>query len=183
MNPPLSAATNAGIDVFPARVLVLMGVSGSGKTLVGQEVARRWEASFEDADHWHAPEAVAKMSAKIPLTDEDRAPWLARLRRDVIEATPPGRRMVLACSALKKRYRDLLRGGDRDVLFVYLEGSLSLIAERLAGRSGHYMPPDLLASQMATLEVPGPREAITVSIDQPPDAVADAVMAAIHGKP
>ncbi len=156
-----------------------MGVSGSGKTLIGKEVAARWDAGFEDADHWHVPEAVAKMSAKIPLTDEDRAPWLARLRSGVIEATPPGGRMVLACSALKHRYRDVLRGGDRDVLFIYLEGTAELIAERLAGRSGHYMPPELLKSQIAALEVPGPDEAVTLSIDQTPEAIAEAVMAVI----
>lgn len=157
-----------------------MGVSGSGKTLIGEKVAARWGARFEDADGWHTPEAVAKMAAKIPLTDEDRAPWLMRLRTGVIADTPPGGRTVLACSALKHRYRDVLRGGDRDVLFIYLEGSASLIAERLSTRRGHYMPPDLLKSQIATLEVPDAGEAVRISIDQTPQAITDAVMAAIE---
>lgn len=156
-----------------------MGVSGSGKTLIGEEVARRWDAAFEDADDWHDPAAVAKMAAKIPLTDEDRAPWLDRLRCEVIAATPPGCRMVLACSALKTSYREILRGGAADVLFIYLSGSAELLAQRLAGRTGHYMPPELLKSQLATLEIPSSGEAVTVSIDQTPDAVADEVMAAI----
>lgn len=156
-----------------------MGVSGSGKTLIGKKVATRWAARFEDADGWHTPEAVAKMSAKIPLTDEDRAPWLLRLRKGVIEDTPLGGRTVLACSALKQHYRDVLRGGDRDVLFIYLEGTAELIAERLAGRSGHYMPPDLLKSQLTTLEVPAPGEAVRIRIDQTPEAITDAVIAAV----
>lgn len=156
-----------------------MGVSGSGKTLIGEEVARRWNATFEDADHWHIPAAVTKMAAKIPLTDADRAPWLDRLRREVISATPPGHRMVLACSALKNSYREILRSRDADVLFVYLSGTAELLAQRLAGRTGHYMPPELLTSQLATLEIPPSGEAVTVSIDQTPEAVADDVMAAI----
>ena len=168
-------ATTAGSDVFRTRVLVLMGVCGCGKTAVGEAVAARWNARFEDADHWHSPAAVAKMSAGHPLTDEDRAPWLERMREKIIAPTAPGERTVLACSALRRRYRDALRAGQQGVRFVYLEGSRELIASRMRARTGHYMPPTLLDSQLAALEAPGPDEADTVSIDQPLEAVVDTV--------
>jgi gluconokinase len=158
-----------------------MGVSGCGKTEVGRAVAQRWQARFEDADHWHSPAAVAQMAAGIPLTDADRAPWLERLRDRIIAATPPDGRTVLACSALRRRYRDVLRAGQDGVTFVHLSGSKELIAGRMAARTGHYMPSTLLDSQFAALEVPGPDEAFTVSIDQPLDAVTAAVWALIEG--
>ncbi len=152
-----------------------MGVSGCGKTAVGMAVAHRWQARFEDADHWHSPEAVAQMAAGIPLTDADRAPWLERLRDQIIAATPPEGRTVLACSALRRRYRSVLRDGQEGVRFVHLSGSKELIAGRMAARTGHYMPPTLLDSQFAALEVPGPDEACTVSIDQTLEGVIDEV--------
>ena len=164
-------ATTAGNDVFRTRVLVLMGVCGCVKTAVGEAVAARWKARFEDADRWHSPEAVAKMSAGHPLTDEERAPWLERMREKIIAATAPGERTVLACSALRRRYRDALRAGQPDVRFVYLEGSRQVIAGRMNARTGHFMPSTLLDSQLAALEVPGPEEADTVSIDQPLESV------------
>ena len=111
------------------------------------------------------------MAAGHPLTDEDRAPWLQRLRDEVIAATSPEARTVLACSALRRRYRDALRCGQEGVQFVYLSGTKELIAARMARRSDHYMPTALLDSQFAALEVPGPEEAVTVSIDQPLEAV------------
>lgn len=176
MNDERESATTARTNIFPIRVLVLMGVSGCGKSAVGEAVARQWGADFQDADRWHTPEAVAKMAAGHPLTDQDRAPWLERLREKVIAATPPGGRTVLACSALRRRYRDALRAGPDGLKFVYLSGTRELIAARMARRRDHYMPPTLLDSQFAALEVPGPEEAATVSIDQPLDAVVAEVL-------
>jgi gluconokinase len=173
---PGQLATTVRTDTFPIRVLVVMGVSGCGKTVVGRRVAEVWRAGFEDADDWHTPEAVARMAAGHPLTDEDRAPWLQRLREKIIAATPPGGRMVLACSALRRRYRDALREGQEGVQFVYLSGSQELIAARMAARTGHYMPASLLDSQFAALEVPGAEEALTVDIDQPPEGVVEEIV-------
>ncbi len=153
-----------------------MGVSGCGKTAVGRAVAQQWGADFQDADDWHTEEAVAKMAAGHALTDEDRAPWLERLRQKVIAATPAEGRTVLACSALRRRYREALRNGQEGVQFVFLEGTQELIASRMAARKGHYMPITLLDSQFAALEAPGPDEAISISIDQPLEKVAADVL-------
>jgi gluconokinase len=117
------------------------------------------------------------MSAKIPLTDEDRWPWLQRIRRDVIDATPAGSRCVLACSALKRAYRSLLMQGLTDVRLTYLRGSFELISARLAARKGHFMPPDLLRSQFATLEVPAPGEGHTVDIDGTVEEIVGRILA------
>ncbi|MDB6069978.1 MAG: gluconokinase [Verrucomicrobiales bacterium] len=160
-----------------------MGVSGCGKTVVGEAVAAQWHARFEDADKWHTPEAVAKMAAGHPLSDADRLPWLQRLKTQIIDATPPGGRTVLACSALRKSYRDLLRAdAGPDLLFIHLAGPQSLIAARMAARTGHYMPTSLLDSQFAALEPPGAEEAITVSID-PSIGEITANVLAILGQP
>lgn len=153
-----------------------MGVSGCGKTAVGRAVAQQWGADFQDADDWHTEEAVAKMAAGHALTDEDRAPWLERLRQKVIAATPAEGRTVLACSALRRRYREALRNGQEGVQFVFLEGTQDLIASRMAARKGHYMPATLLDSQFAALEVPDPDEAISISIDQPLEKVVADVL-------
>ena len=153
-----------------------MGVSGCGKSVVGAALAEKWGANFQDADVWHSAEAVAKMAAGHALTDEDRAPWLVRLREQVIAATPPEGRAVLACSALRRRYRDALRLGQEGVQFVFLSGSQALIAARMDQRHGHYMPSKLLDSQFAALEPPGPEEAITVCIDQTVSAMVDEVL-------
>ena len=179
MNVPLSPATTARTNVFPTRVLVVMGVSGCGKTEVGQVVARQWGAAFVDADDWHSAAAVARMAAGHPLSDAERAPWLERLREQVIGAVPEGGRVVLACSALRRGYREALVGGERGVRFAYLAGSRALIAARLGERKGHYMPPGLLDSQLAALEVPGAEEAVTVSIEGTVEAVAGEVMGAL----
>ena len=153
-----------------------MGVSGCGKTAVGRAVAQQWGADFQDADDWHTPDAVAKMAAGHPLTDEDRAPWLGRLREKVIATTPAEGRTVLACSALRRRYREALRAGLDGVQFVYLAGSQALIAARMAARTGHYMPTSLLDSQFAALEIPGPDESVSISIDQPLEGVVADVL-------
>lgn len=176
MNAAGLPATTARTNLFRIRVLVIMGVSGCGKTAVGRAVAQQWGADFQDADDWHTEEAVAKMAAGHALTDEDRAPWLERLRQKVIAATPAEGRTVLACSALRRRYREALRNGQEGVQFVFLEGTQDLIASRMAARKGHYMPTTLLDSQFAALEVPGPDEAISISINQPLEKVVADVL-------
>lgn len=144
-----------------------MGVSGCGKSAVGSALAQSIGARFVDADDLHPPANKAKMAAKIPLTDADRLPWLETLRRTVIDATLPGQRTVLACSALKRTYRRLLMDGAPDMRLLYLHGTFETIAARLAARKGHFMPPELLRSQFATLEAPGATEGDTISIDAP----------------
>ena len=144
--------------------MVVMGVSGCGKTSVGEGVAKRLGMPYRDGDDLHPAANVAKMAAGTQLTDEDRWPWLDKVGKVLAKDAP----IVVGCSALKRCYRDRIRaeaGGA--VIFVYLEGSRDLISGRMAKRTGHYMPLSLLESQFAALEVPGPDEAITVSIDQP----------------
>ncbi len=155
------------------RTLIVMGVSGGGKSLIGGMLAAAIGGTFDDADDFHPPENKAKMSAKIPLTDEDRWPWLRAMRAHIEKSRGTPGCCVLACSALKRVYRDVLRGGDspRELLFVYLRGSKELISARLAERKGHFMPTSLLDSQFATLEEPGPDEAVTVDIDQTPEEI------------
>jgi gluconokinase len=146
-------------------IVVLMGVTGAGKTTVGRLLAARLGCEFIDADDYHPPENVAKMRAGQPLTDADRWPWLARLN----EALYGRAAAVVACSALKASYREALMRGLPDPRLVYLRGSKSVIAPRLAGRHGHYMNPALLDSQFATLEEPA--SAIVVDIDDMPEAI------------
>jgi gluconokinase len=158
------------------RTLIIMGVSGCGKTVIGSILAERLGGLFEDADDFHTVENKAKMKASIPLTDEDRWPWM-KILRDRIEAKRDETSCyVLACSALKQIYRDRLRDGDsRSVLqFVYLKGSRELIGARMAARKGHYMPVSLLDSQFAILEEP--TDAIIADIDATPEAIAEDVL-------
>ena len=143
-----------------------MGVSGCGKSEVGQQLAAALGAGFIDADSLHPPENVAKMAAKIPLTDADRWPWLDRVKAVAISEPASGTTTVLACSALKRIYRDHLRhDAAAAVVFVYLRGSFDLILSRLNARQGHFMPPELLRSQFATLEAPGPDEAGALTVE------------------
>jgi carbohydrate kinase (thermoresistant glucokinase family) len=161
-------------------VLVLMGVSGSGKTTVAAILAERLGWAFEEGDALHPPANVEKMRAGHPLDDADRAPWLARVAEWVAGRLDAGACGVITCSALKRRYREAIARGRGGVLFVYLSGPRDEIADRLAARQGHFMPASLLASQMATLEEPGPDEpAIRIDVGPPPHAVADAVVAAL----
>lgn len=134
--------------------IVVMGVSGAGKTEVGRAVARLVDGVFEDADDFHSEEAKEKMRRGQALVDEDRWPWLERLRRRMVEVRGTGRRYVLACSALRAVYRERLRGedGPAALRFVLLMGGRELIAERMGRRQGHYMPLSLLDSQLAILE-------------------------------
>jgi gluconokinase len=146
-------------------VFVMMGVSGCGKTTIGQALADRLNCPFYDGDDFHPPENVAKMSRGIPLNDADRAPWLARLATLIEGHLERGETAVLACSALKKRYRDQLRVSNQ-VRFIYLEGSFDLIWQRMQTRSNHYMKADMLHSQFDALEPPAASEAVTIPIAQ-----------------
>jgi gluconokinase len=147
-------------------VLVLMGVSGSGKSTIAALLAGRLGWDFEEGDDLHPPANVAKMHAGHPLDDEDRKPWLAKVAEWITEHTDAGRPGIITCSALKRSYRDILRGDH--VVFVHVAGSQDAIAARLASRHGHYMPSSLLESQFATLEPPAPDErSITVDINAP----------------
>ena len=161
-------------------VLVLMGVSGSGKTTVARIIAERLRWPFEEGDALHPPANVAKMAAGHPLTDEDRAPWLAKVADWVDARLDAGESGVITCSALKRKYRELIdRRGER-VEFVYLHGSRELIATRLATRQGHFMPSSLLDSQFAALEEPAADEpVIRVEIGAAPESVAADVLAAL----
>ena len=136
----------------------MMGVSGSGKSVVGAAFARALGVDFVEGDQYHSAENVARMKAGIPLTDKDREQWLRSLAARLREAKDAGTGVVMACSALKRSYRDMLRAAARDLRFVFLRGERTLIAQRLAGRTGHYMPASLLESQLATLEEPSPEE-------------------------
>jgi gluconokinase len=154
--------------------LVVMGVSGSGKSTIADKLAERLGWHYEDGDKFHPASNVAKMRAGHPLTDEDRWPWLQAIADEIDRVCTAGERAVIACSALKRAYRDLLVHGRMDVRIVFLKGSQQLIAGRLAGRKGHFMPAGLLDSQFKTLEPPEKSEhPVTVSIDAPVDVVVE----------
>jgi len=155
-------------------VYVVMGVSGSGKTLIGRKLADYLDCPFYDGDDFHPETNIKKMEAGHALNDDDRRPWLKILAENIHNWNEKGG-AVLACSALKKSYRDLLRDGhaNKEVQFIFLQGSFSLIAERLAGRSNHFMPEKLLASQFKALEEP--KKALSVSIDQPPNKIVEKI--------
>ena len=139
-------------------VYVVMGVSGSGKTTVGQALARALDCPFYDADDFHPPENVAKMAGGVPLTDADRAPWLARLHKLLADHVQRKQTAVLACSALKEAYRERLRRGLSGVRFIYLQGDFDLIRERMQARENHYMKAEMLQSQFDALEPPPQHE-------------------------
>ena len=160
-------------------ILVVMGVSGVGKTTIGQLLSQRLGWPLLDADDFHPPGNIEKMRTGIPHTDEDRWPWLDRLNGLLWEKDSNGESALLACSALKQRYRDRLAAGIKDLRWVYLKGSFELIESRLKARKGHYMKAGLLESQFATLEEPV--DAITADIAAGPEAIADAVEAALAG--
>jgi carbohydrate kinase (thermoresistant glucokinase family) len=164
-----------------ARIIVVMGVSSSGKTAVGAEVARRLHAPFLDGDDFHPPANKEKMRAGTPLVDEDRWPWLGNLAKALHEAAGLKGVAVGACSALKRSYRDyLVAEAGEPILFAYLDGSKELIASRIAKRHHEYMPASLLDSQFATLEVPTPDEnAIAVPIVEAVDKVAERIVKAV----
>jgi gluconokinase len=155
-------------------IVILMGVTGAGKTTVGRLLADALSAEFVDADDFHPPANVAKMRAGIPLDDADRAPWLARV--NALLRSRAGADIVLACSALKERYRTTLTAG-LEARVVHLSGSRELLRERLRGRRGHYMNPGLLDSQLETLEAPA--GALVVDIAASPETIVAALRRAL----
>jgi gluconokinase len=160
-------------------LLVVMGVTGAGKSTVGGLVAERLGLSFHDADDFHPPSNIAKMSAGQPLTDDDRWPWLDAIGAHL--AAHRGRGCVVTCSALKRVYRDRLREAAPDLRFVFLHGEVSLVASRQAARQGHFMPASLVASQFAILEAPAPEEGvIALEVTATPAALAEAAIAALR---
>jgi gluconokinase len=159
----------------PPAILVF-GVSGSGKTTVGRMLAQRLGWAFLDADDLHPAANVEKMRAGVPLDDADRWPWLDAVGAWIDARSIEGRPSVVACSALKRAYRDRLRAGRPQLQIVYLAGSEALIADRLEQRTGHYWPPSLLPTQFAALEPPKPDEhAIVVDIGPPPEVLVEAI--------
>lgn len=156
--------------------IVVMGVSGSGKSTVGEKLAKRASLEFHDADQFHPPENIAKMSQGIPLCDEDRVPWLQAMSDFIHKKAQEDHIPVLACSALKKSYRDILRGGKNHITFIYLAGDFNLIEERLNARKDHFMPPGLLKSQFDTLEEPDNLEAIRIDVSPDPDDIVESVV-------
>jgi gluconokinase len=160
-------------------VVVLMGVTGTGKTTVGEALATRTGWPFADADDFHSAANRAKMHAGIPLTDEDREPWLRSLHQQIVDWLHDGVNGILACSALKESYRTELtaRTASGSVRFVFLTGSPELIRQRMEARHGHYMPESLLPSQLATLEPPN--DAIEISIAQTIPAMVDQILSAL----
>jgi gluconokinase len=160
-------------------VLVIMGVSGCGKSTVAGLLGGRLGWDLAEGDDMHPAASIAKMAAGQPLTDEDRWPWLARVAAWIRAHAAAHRPGIITCSALKRSYRDVLRADP--VVFVYLAASRELIARRLAARHGHFMPLALLDSQFAALEPPGPDEqAVTVDVSGSPEQTASLVMAALH---
>ena len=158
--------------------LVVMGVSGSRKSTIAAAVAARAGAIFLDADDFHPASNVAKMAAGTPLTDEDRQPWLITVGDEIARRTAAGETVVMACSALKRSYRDVLRDRGGDVCFALLDGSPDLLAERIGARAGHFMPATLLGSQLVALERLQPDEpGFSVDVAQTPGQIADTVVA------
>ena len=159
-------------------IVIVMGVTGVGKTTVGRLLAERTGWIYYDADDFHSPANVEKMRAGTPLTDNDRWPWLDRLNEVLHAAESQGASVILGCSALKHRYRDRLERGLSAVRWVYLKGSEELITSRLQARKGHYMNPALLQSQFDALEPP--RDALTIDVDDEPAALAERVLSGLE---
>ena len=167
----------------PLSVVIVMGVSGSGKSTIGSLLAGRLQWEFEDGDWFHPAGNVEKMHKGIPLTDDDRWPWLHAIEAWIDKTRSERGHGVIACSVLKRRYRDILIGERADVRLVYLKGSEELIARRIATRHEHFMPPSLLHSQFVALEEPGPDEnPLTISIEPRPSQIVAQILALLHGE-
>ena len=164
--------------------IIVMGVAGSGKTTVAHRLAERLACDLADADDFHPPANVARMAAGIALQDEDRWPWLDAIAAWIRARAEAGRTAVVTCSALKRAYRDVLRAASARAVFVHLSGAPELIAARIANRHGHFMPPALLASQLATLEPLGPDEpGLVVDLARLPEELAEEIVTALHLTP
>ncbi|RJT13282.1 gluconokinase [Rahnella inusitata] len=161
--------------------IILMGVSGSGKSTVGAALAREINAKFIDGDDLHPRANIQKMASGTPLNDDDRAPWLLRLNDAAYSLRHKNETGVIVCSALKRRYRDALRKDNEGMVFIYMKGSFDVIADRLKARAGHFMPTELLRSQFDALEEPGEDEpdVLRVNIDHKFDGVVDRCVAAL----
>lgn len=157
----------------PTQLVVIMGVSGCGKSTVGGLLAEAIGADFLEGDDLHAPRNVERMAAGIPLTDDDRRDWLRALAQRLRVARDAHRSLVVSCSALKRSYRDVLREASAELAFVHLHADMALLEARLHTRAHHFMPASLLASQLRTLEAPGPDErAVTLEATLPPSTIA-----------
>jgi len=159
--------------------VIFMGVSGCGKTTIGEKAANVLSVPYYEGDAFHPQENVEKMSRGIPLTDEDRDGWLEKLSGLIREKLDQGDSGVLSCSALKQKYRDRLRIDPHLVHFIYLKGTYEVIRSRMEARSGHYMPAELLKSQFEALEEP--ENAFTIDIEQTPDEILEKVLSFLHG--
>jgi gluconokinase len=168
---------------YPATHLVVMGVAGSGKSTIAAALSKQLGWACAEADEFHPQSNIEKMSQGIPLQDEDRWPWLLQIQNWMTEQARAGHCTVLTCSALKRSYRQLLSEAEGRVLFIHLHGEADLISERMQGREGHFMPPTLLPSQLATLEPLSPEElaagSLRLDISRSPEQLIEAVLAAL----
>lgn len=172
---------NAGGDAF--RVLIVMGVSGSGKSAIAYALGQRLGWIVEDADRFHPQSNIDKMRAGIALSDDDRLPWLRTVAAEIGRRRADGTSLIMACSALKRTYRDILVQGYSDTCIIYLRGGNDLIANRLKTRRDHFMPQELLGSQFATLEEPdGDERPIVVDIDASVDEIADRIVSLLDAR-
>ena len=163
--------------------LIFMGVSGSGKSTIAAGVAEKLGRQMLEGDDLHPAANIAKMSAGTPLTDEDRWPWLRIIAGKIAAWRQNGMEGIVTCSSLRRSYRDVLRAGHDDVLFVYLKGSRALLLDRMQHRTRHFMPASLLDTQLATLEEPGADEAaVTIEMGPPPDEVVTNVLKALAAR-
>jgi gluconokinase len=151
-----------------------MGVSGSGKSTVGQLLSDRTGWDFYDADHFHTPDNIAKMTRGIPLTDLDREPWLIRLQELIDRTLAAQKSAILACSALKTSYREILQNNHQDLVWIYLKGDYQAISTRIKQRTGHFLPAELLRDQFDTLEEP--QNAVIIDVSLPPSVIVDRII-------
>jgi gluconokinase len=177
--PPHSSAdlsTSASLLPRPP-IIVVMGVAGAGKTTIGQLLAQRLACALLEGDSLHSAENVRRMAAGIALTDDDRRDWLIAIAARIAAAAKNGEALVVTCSALKRRYREMLRGDVAHLVFVYLSGDKSLVEARVNKRHNHFMPGSLVASQFAALEEPGADEpVIFCDIELPPEAIVESIL-------
>lgn len=170
-------------DFLPGNIIIVMGVSGCGKSTVARHLAQRLGAHCRDGDELHPAENIRRMSSGIALTDADRQPWLEAIRDYACDQASRHVNTVIACSALKRSYRELLNEAGR-VFFVFLEGSIGLIGARMHEREGHFMPESMLKSQFDALEDPrGEANVVTISIDTTPDRISQHAAEALQAHP